>query len=65
MVSKCAFNLCQACVDVGLIWFNAIFLLFYLTCKFTIMFVNKRLTISPDSNGNFEGKTLLFFGEKE
>jgi hypothetical protein len=64
MVPKCAFSLCQAGVDVGLIWFNAIFLLFYLTCKFTIMFVNKRLTISPDSNGNFAGKNNFIFGGK-
>jgi len=26
------------------------------------MFVNKRLTISPDSNGNFAGKNAIIFG---
>jgi len=38
--------------------------LFYLTCKFTIMFVNKRLTISPDSSENFAGKNNFIFGGK-
>jgi hypothetical protein len=30
-------------------------------CKFTIMYVNKRLTISPDSNGKFAGKNTIVF----